>query len=87
MTDESESDFAVVGSYTEASEDGLMSYRLDGGSLERCDAADENNPSFLDVYPSEPVLVAVNEYEAGSAVSYRVDPTSGRFNRLNRTKT
>jgi len=87
MADRSDSDFAVVGSYTEASEGGLTSFRVEDGSLEQCDVVNENNPSFLDVYPSEPVFVAINECEAGSAVSYRVDPTNGRFDRLDRTET
>ena len=87
MIDELERDLAVVGSYTETGEAGLTSYRVDGGSLNRCDAAEEPDPSFLDVHPSESLLVAVNEREEGSAVSYRADPASGRLDRLDRTET
>ena len=87
MADESERDLAVVGSYAETGEDGLTSYRVDGDALDRRDAADEPDPSFLDVHPSEPLFVAVNEREAGAAVSYRVDPASGRLERLDRTET
>ncbi|QAU14014.1 lactonase family protein [Halorubrum sp. BOL3-1] len=87
MVDESGRDLAVVGSYTETEDTGLTSYRIDGESLDRCDAAEERDPSFLDVHPSEPILVAVNEREEGSAVSYWIDLASGRLSRLNRTAT
>jgi len=87
MIDESEDGLAVVGSYTESGEAGLTSYRVNGDSLDRRDVADEPDSSFLDVHPSELFIVAVNEHESGSAVSYRIDSVSGRFNRLNRTET
>lgn len=77
----------VVGSYTEEGGDGLTSYSVDSSSVERHDVADEVNPSFLDVHSSESIVVAVNEREDGSAVSYRINPTSGRFEYLDETAT
>jgi 6-phosphogluconolactonase len=87
MIDELEHGLAVIGSYTESGEAGLTSYRFDGNSIERLDVADEPNPSFLDVHPSEPLIVAVNECGLGGAVSYEVDSANGQFTRLDRTET
>lgn len=87
MIDKLEHGLAVIGSYTESGEAGLTSYRVDGDSLDRCDVADEPDPSFLDIHPSEPLIVAVNERETGSAVSYRIDSACGQFNCLDRTET
>lgn len=77
----------VVGSYTDEGGDGLMSYSIDSNSVERHDVAYEANPSFIDIHPSKPICIAVNEHEDGSAVSYRVDPTTGRFRYLDETAT
>jgi 6-phosphogluconolactonase len=85
MTDEQS--LFVVGSYTDEGGDGLTSYSVDSNSVERRDVADEPNPSFLDIHPSESICIAVNEREGGSAVSYRVDPTTGQFEYLDGTAT
>lgn len=87
MIDESEHDLAIVGSYAEAGAAGLTSYQFNADSFKRCDTADECDPSFIDVLPSESLFVAVNEVESGSAVSYRVDPESGQFDFLDQTET
>ncbi|WP_273837415.1 lactonase family protein [Halococcus sp. PRR34] len=85
MTDERS--LFVIGSYTEEDGDGLTSYSVDSRSIERHDVANEVDPSFLDIHPSESVFIAVNEREDGSAVSYRINPTNGRFNYLDETET
>jgi 6-phosphogluconolactonase len=85
MTDERS--LFVVGSYTEEGGDGLTSYSVDPKSVERHDVTAEVNPSFLDIHPSESVFVAVNEREDGSAVSYCINPTNGRFDYLDETGT
>lgn len=77
----------VVGSYTEEGGDGLTSYSIDSNSIERHAVVDEVNPSFLDINPAESICIAVNEREDGSAVSYRIDPTTGRFEYLDKTAT
>ena len=82
-----EPEFAVVGSYTREGGDGLSTYRVDDGSITPCDTAWEEDPSFLDVHPTERFVVAVNERENGSAVSYRVDEDDGSLDRLDVTRT
>lgn len=81
-----EPELAVVGSYTRERGDGLSTCRIDDASFTRCDTAREENPSFLDVHPTERFFVAVNERENGSAVSYRVDE-DGSLARLDSTRT
>jgi 6-phosphogluconolactonase len=82
-----EPEFAVVGSYTREGGDGLSTHRVDDGSITPCDTAWEEDPSFLDVHPTEQFVVAVNERETGSAVSYRVDEDDGSLDRLDVTGT
>lgn len=82
-----EETLAVYGSYTDEGGDGLGTVGVDGTTLTQRDVASEVNPSFLDVHPSEPFVVAVTEHDAGTAVSYRVNPTSGHLDRLDRTDT
>lgn len=78
---------AVVGTYTNEGGDGLVSVAADHDGFRRLDMVDEDNPSFLAPHPSESFVVAVNELEEGSAVTYYVDPETGRFTRLDRVKT
>lgn len=78
---------AVLGSYTDGGGDGLWTFRVDGTTLTPRDGAEEVNPSFLDVHPSEPVVVAVTEHDDGTTVSYRVDSRTGDIDRLNGTGT
>ena len=82
-----EPEFAVVGSYTREGGDGLSTHRVDDGSITPCDTAREEDPSFLDVHPTDRFVVAVNEWENGSAVSYRVDEGDGSLDRLDVTGT
>lgn len=82
-----EPEFAVVGSYTRDGGDGLSTHRIDGVSITLCDTAREEDPSFLDVHPTERFVVAVNERENGSAVSYRIDEDDGSLDRLDGTGT
>ena len=77
----------VVGSYTQEGGNGLMLYSVDSKSVERHNVTSEANPSFLDIHPSESVCIIVNETKDGSAVSYRVTPTSGQLEYLDETKT
>lgn len=65
---------AVIGTYTREGGDGLVSCDVsDPNGFERLDTAAETNPSFLALHPTESIVVAVNEVEEGSAVSYDVD--------------
>lgn len=85
----SETDLAVVGTYTNEGGDGLVSVTVDrdGDGFEQLDVVNEDDPSFLASHPSESFVVAVNEREEGSAVTYDVDPETGRFTQLDRTET
>lgn len=83
----SKSPFAVVGSYTREGGDGLSTYRVNGGSLTLCDSVYEENPSFLDIHPTEEMFITVNERKSGSAASYRVDRQDGSLHHLDSTET
>ncbi|PHQ40814.1 hypothetical protein Z052_18170 [Halorubrum sp. C191] len=81
-------DIAVIGSYTREGGEGITTHRIEtDGALPRIDAADEADPSFLAFHPSGEYLVAVNEREDGSAVSYHVDPATGALDRSDRSAT
>ena len=82
-----DNELVVLGSYTDEGGDGILTFRLDGSTLTQRDVASERNPSFLDIHPSEPIVIAVNEHTDGEAVSYRVESTSGQLDRISRTKT
>ncbi|MBB6647777.1 lactonase family protein [Halobellus ruber] len=81
------SEFAVVGSYTREGGDGISTYRIEDKSITLCDIAWEENPSFLDIHPTQEFFVAVNERENGSAVSYRIEEEDGSLDRIDVTET
>lgn len=84
-----ETDHAVVGTYTREGGDGLVSLAIDhdGAGFDRLDVVDEDDPSFLAPHPSGSFVVAVNECEEGSAVTYNVDRETGEFTRLDWART
>lgn len=75
-----DSALAVVGTYSDADEDGIYSYRLDRetGALDELDAtAGGEDPSFLAFYPNGEHLYAVNETDPGTVRSFDVDAETG----------
>ena len=74
----------VLGSYTGRA---LRTVAVDGTTLTVLARAQQQRPSFVAAHPSEPIVVVVSERAAGRVVSYRVDPSTGAFERLGETAT
>lgn len=77
---------AVVGTYSDADENGVFSYRVDRetGALESLDATPGGaDPSFLAVHPDGERLYAVNETDPGTVRTLAIDPSSGELTELN----
>jgi len=84
--DGSSSSLAVVGTYSDANEDGIYSYRLDRetDSLYELDATTGGvNPSFLAFHPNGKSLYAVNETDSGMLRSFDVDAETGTLTQTN----
>lgn len=83
--------FVYVGTYTSGASEGIYLLRLDTeeGRIESLGlAAKTENPSFLAVHPSKPLLYAAGEAGEGGAVSaYSIRPGDCRLELLNRSSS
>ena len=77
-----------IGTYTRGTSEGIYLLQLDpvSGRLEMTGlAAETENPAFLALHPTQPVLYAVGEMSEGGSVSaYRIVPESGLLALINR---
>jgi 6-phosphogluconolactonase len=85
-----------VGTYTRRESEGIYVYELDAetGALSHlATATDVENPSFLAIHPSKPVVYAVNEVGAwqgestGAVSAFALDPDTGELTLLNQHPT
>jgi 6-phosphogluconolactonase len=85
----SRENLAVVGVRPDDGGDGLVTFAVDPDrhTLERRDTVEAANPSFFAFHPSNETLVAVEEVEDGSFVSYHLDDETGRLRQPNRTSS
>lgn len=83
---------AYIGTYTKADSEGINLLEMDPNSGEislKGVVAETQNPSFLAIHPTRPLLFAVNEigdYEgedSGSVSAFKIDPESGALTLLN----
>ncbi|MFB6075313.1 MAG: lactonase family protein [Haloarculaceae archaeon] len=75
---------ALVGTYTDADEDGVFSYRLADGDLERRDAVPGGeDPSYLRIGPDGERVYVVNEADEGRVRALALDRESGSLTPLN----
>jgi 6-phosphogluconolactonase len=85
-----DSKLAFVGTYTEAEEDGVFGFRVDGdGTLRRTSAANGGpDPTFLAPDPEgDHLYVADRPEDGGEIVAYAVDHEAGSLSRLNAAAT
>jgi 6-phosphogluconolactonase len=91
-TQEQETMYVYVGTYTQGEDEGINLLRMDGesGKLESLGVvAQAENPSFLAIHPNGRFLYAVNEigqYEgqqSGSVSAFRLDPGTGQLSSIN----
>jgi 6-phosphogluconolactonase len=91
-TQEQETLFVYVGTYTQGKAEGINLLRMDAesGRIESLGVvAQTENPSFLAIHPNGRFLYAVNEigeYEgeqSGSVSAFQLDPKTGRLTSIN----
>jgi 6-phosphogluconolactonase len=83
---------AYIGTYTRGKSEGIYVYRLDttSGALSHVSTAKGiQNPSFLDIHPSQRYLYSVCEVEefngkrSGAVTAFSIEPSSGALTKLN----
>jgi 6-phosphogluconolactonase len=82
--------FVYIGTYTKGASEGIYVYRLSmpSGALEYVSkTTGVENPSFLDIHPSQRYLYAVNENSEGEVSAFSIDASSGELTFLNKQST
>ena len=85
-----------IGPYTRTGSRGVYSYRFDSrtGAMESIGlAAESQDPTWLALHPSRPLLFATNELisyegqESGSVSAFTIDKATGRLTLINRVSS
>ena len=86
MNQQSQNNYAYVGTYTGSGSNGIYLYTFDANSGKFTPTgycAASNNPSFLAIDSNQRYLYSVNESNEGQVVSFRIDGATKELLRIN----